>query len=417
MGASIKELTWWNGSATWKYPISVNNTGNASILTYFQVPLNVTVTDKMAGNGSDFLIINDTDGVVQPMWIDYSNSINGSYINLWTNLSSIPASAWTNSTYYLYIVPNAFASNGTKTFVVFDDFEDGTIDSNKWSITTGGTGTVTESNGNLSLYAPSGVGNGARVKSTSNINIPYRIQVKTSISQLTNIYKLATIGINNINTVFAWAASSDYIGSQGTAMVIPLTANSVDYFIDGVSGTTFAETSTGFHNVDIRVPSTSITSLYFDGIWKYNSGAIGNNANPVAFKISGHDANGGADTRLNITSIFVTKYVSPEPTAQLGAAESPSPPSIISNSTYRTFTATWNQTVNVVWYWNSTSIQTNNSVTTASYTNSSLINGTHNITATGTNPNGNSSSITWLWTISPAQAGEAIREFIQVIMI
>lgn len=188
------------------------------------------------------------------------------------------------------------------------------------------------------------------------------------------------------------ALSTYYIGRQ-----VRVGAGNYNHYLYAANGTLLGSTfgTTFNYNGEVN-PLTSIGFGSGSGAWNINT---------------------------YVTWVRFRKFASPEPIGQVGVTESPPPPpppSIISNTTFRTFTATWNQTVNVIWYWNSTSIQTNNSVTSALYTNSSLINGTHNITATGTNDcvaPPCTASFTWLWTISPAQAGEAIREFIQVIII
>ncbi|MBN2487753.1 MAG: right-handed parallel beta-helix repeat-containing protein [Methanosarcinaceae archaeon] len=77
-------------------------------------------------------------------------------------------------------------------------------------------------------------------------------------------------------------------------------------------------------------------------------------------------------------------------------------PSASTVSTYegtaQTFTVEISQTVNVTWYINGTSVQTDTSVTSASYTNSTAANGTYNITAFAANVNGTDSQ-TWNWTV------------------
>jgi hypothetical protein len=64
----------------------------------------------------------------------------------------------------------------------------------------------------------------------------------------------------------------------------------------------------------------------------------------------------------------------------------------------RTFNITINQTVNVSWQINGTEVQTNCSVTAASYTNTSVFIGTWNVSAIVTNANGTDMQ-TWTWTV------------------
>jgi len=119
MGASIKELTWWNSSWEYKKPILINNTGNATVLTNYQVKLNVTYDSDMQADFDDIRVINDTSGAAVPYWIE--SKVNSSYANVWFNASSIPASVWTNSTYYLYYGNAAVSDGGSgnNTFILY----------------------------------------------------------------------------------------------------------------------------------------------------------------------------------------------------------------------------------------------------------------------------------------------------------
>ncbi len=69
----------------------------------------------------------------------------------------------------------------------------------------------------------------------------------------------------------------------------------------------------------------------------------------------------------------------------------------------RTFNITANQTVNVTWYINSTQVQFNGTVSSASYTNNSAANGTWIVNATATNANG-TVSIEWVWIVNPSSS-------------
>ena len=66
--------------------------------------------------------------------------------------------------------------------------------------------------------------------------------------------------------------------------------------------------------------------------------------------------------------------------------------------TARTFSITANQTVNVSWLINGTEVQTNASVTEASYTNTSAVTGTWNVSVIVSNANGTDVH-TWIWNV------------------
>ena len=86
----------------------------------------------------------------------------------------------------------------------------------------------------------------------------------------------------------------------------------------------------------------------------------------------------------------------------------------------RTFSITINQTVDVNWQINGTEVQTNASVTAASYTNTGAVNGTWNVSGIVTNANGTDMQ-TWDWTvtspcfIATAAYGTALHEDIDVL--
>lgn len=68
----------------------------------------------------------------------------------------------------------------------------------------------------------------------------------------------------------------------------------------------------------------------------------------------------------------------------------------------RTFNITTNQSMNATWYINGTVVQYNTSnTTTASYTNTSAVTGTWNVTVVANNSNGTDSQM-WTWTVSAA---------------
>jgi len=66
----------------------------------------------------------------------------------------------------------------------------------------------------------------------------------------------------------------------------------------------------------------------------------------------------------------------------------------------RTFTATVDKIANVTWYLDEAVLQTNSSVTTSSYTNTSATQGSHIIRVEAQNENGTAESKSWTWTVS-----------------
>jgi predicted secreted protein len=102
------------------------------------------------------------------------------------------------------------------------------------------------------------------------------------------------------------------------------------------------------------------------------------------------------------TSLIVTPPVPPEITSY-------APPSPVNDTicTWRTFNVTVNQTVNVSWYLNETSLFTNDSVTEASCTLHANVTGVHNVTAIVSNANGTDRQ-TWIWNVTPSAPSKII---------
>jgi len=111
---------------------------------------------------------------------------------------------------------------------------------------------------------------------------------------------------------------------------------------------------------------------------------------------------------MNVTQPQVTSYAPKSPVNDTEGAT-------------RSFKITINQTVNVSWQINGTEVQTNKSVTAASYTNTSAVIGTRNLSAIVTNTNGTDMQM-WVWTVEPspcfiatAAYGTALHEDINVL--
>ena len=81
-------------------------------------------------------------------WMEeYTSGDNATF---WVEVDSIPASPDTATIYIYYGKSDAITtSNGEATFLFFDDFDDGTIDTSKWTTEIDSGGSVTESNGVL----------------------------------------------------------------------------------------------------------------------------------------------------------------------------------------------------------------------------------------------------------------------------
>lgn len=147
------EAAWWDD--TWRYRKAVNITNSSgSTLTEFQVSFTLDTASLISAGkmqaDCDDIRITDSGGNLIPHWIEENNpGCNNSATKIWTKVPSIPTSGTTIYVYY----GNSSAGNvesGDNVFEFFDDFNESTLNTNKWVVMSG-QNTPQVSNGTLSL--------------------------------------------------------------------------------------------------------------------------------------------------------------------------------------------------------------------------------------------------------------------------
>ena len=113
---------------------------NSETLNYYQMNLNLSYSDipEVQQDFDDIRFVNISDGTSLPYWIE--DKVDGSWCSVWVNITSLHA-GWNNDTVALYY-GNADATSASDidaTFVVGDDFEDGTVGNapSGWVVTDG----------------------------------------------------------------------------------------------------------------------------------------------------------------------------------------------------------------------------------------------------------------------------------------
>lgn len=126
-----------------------------------------------------------SDGVTELPY--YLKSVSGSTATFWVEVPSIPQSPGTATIYAYWQVfigaPSATTtSDQTSINALYDDFEDGTINTALWTTITDANGAVTEANGYLRLYSSGTAPSRARITSTKTFSgQPYYITANASI--------------------------------------------------------------------------------------------------------------------------------------------------------------------------------------------------------------------------------------------
>jgi len=126
-------LAWWN--TDWKYRRAITIQSDNALTDYqILVQLNSINFDFSKANpdGSDIRFVDEDDATKLSYWIEEWNA-SSQTAKIWVKVPSIPAG---EKTIYLYY-NNSDAvseSDGEAVFEFFDDFEDGVIDTSKWTI-------------------------------------------------------------------------------------------------------------------------------------------------------------------------------------------------------------------------------------------------------------------------------------------
>jgi hypothetical protein len=140
----------------WSYRKAINiSVSSGTTPANYQVPMNITYDLDMLGNFSDLRFVNGSDNYELGYWIE--NYVDSSYANVWVKIDQNITTS--NYTIYMYYGnPSATsASSGNATFVLFDDFESGTLDN--WNVNLGPvvqSTTVYEGNYAVKFYANNG---------------------------------------------------------------------------------------------------------------------------------------------------------------------------------------------------------------------------------------------------------------------
>jgi parallel beta-helix repeat protein len=243
------------------------------------------------------------------------------------------------------------------------------------------TSNTANSNNQRGIYLTSS--NDNTVTNNTLLDNNWDIYIKSTSSDFTNnTLSGTTISFTYSGDVSLKGANSpaaDPTGRQSIGRFVNVTNQSADAWI-----------FLNFSYSDSDVSELNESSLK---VWKHNgtwyedswNGAwyLNTAANVVGVNITGFSVFAPmAYTPPNITSFTPETPVSDEPNAT------------------RTFNITADQIVNVTWYINGTIVQdTNTSVTTASYTNTSAAAGVWNVSAVANNANGTDIQ-TWIWNVA-----------------
>ena len=138
-------------------PITITNSSGSALVNY-QVKITVAYNSHMQSDFDDLRFTASDGSTLLDYWVEsYTASTSAT---VWVEVNSAPAG---NSTIYMYYGNSTAGSlsNIKTTFVLGDDFNDGSIDTNLWDKYNGGGISITETGGEL------------KISGTSNYNYYY----------------------------------------------------------------------------------------------------------------------------------------------------------------------------------------------------------------------------------------------------
>jgi hypothetical protein len=319
---------WFSPSWQYRSAITVTNSNSAS-LSNFQVKIQLGSNfdfTKAAANGAD-IRFTASDGLTAiPFWIESWNSTSAV---LWVNVPSIPTSGTT--VYMYYGNPSATsASNGPATFIFFDDFSGGTIDSSKW-VSSGGTWSVvsdSNENGVTSNVAQGATTNrqilyssysgtdyvadvfgkqtagrvwGLGVRATNSSNL-YSINLYDDLNGSTNLYAYSWVNDSGGNATATLGGGN--AGTITTGNWYRLTAkvhgNTIDILANNAPVVSVTDSSNALPSGGIALYGEAGTTAEFENVLvrQYAATDPGTSVGPATTQGGGTTGGGGGNSRV-----------------------------------------------------------------------------------------------------------------------
>lgn len=167
---SIRSASWWD--ADWQYCKSITITGATGAGTNYQMPFHVyngSGSDSgedvyldgksLAADYADVRFLAEDNVTVLDCW-QFNTSATASYF--WVEIADTLEGSGNSTTIYLYYGNSAATpvSDGADTFIIFDDFNDNSIDTGKWIIGNDTGKAVNETGGQMTFYRDTSADNG-----------------------------------------------------------------------------------------------------------------------------------------------------------------------------------------------------------------------------------------------------------------
>ncbi|HOE93338.1 MAG TPA: DUF2341 domain-containing protein [Methanofastidiosum sp.] len=310
----------------YKRPIAISNSGSS--LTNYQIKITLTSSNfdfsKTNSNGEDIRFSDDSNTTTLNYWIEKWDAINQQAV-LWVKVPSIPSGS---SNIFVYYGSQTLQSesNGTNTFLFFDDFTGSSLNSSKWEIDAVGTIDETVNNeiiltgGRSSsstywIYNTTDTGNQHRAKiNGSQFIIPSQCTIEWNGKAISGDMAQTGIGLikSTDNTVRAYLAISDGSGGNGCAP-------SLWGFVEGTTGSGTI-TVGQYKNFRLIKNGSAITGYQKDtSSESWTQMLTGTSSNIDRMAITQGTYGGYTYEQMALDNIKVREYSSAEPTIVVGS--------------------------------------------------------------------------------------------------
>jgi len=337
-------VAWWNFSWNYRRPITITEQSGNTLTDYqVKIILNSSNIDwtKVNDDLSDirFTYYNSTDDteIEIPYWIE--NYVVNTNATIWVKVPKIPASS--TATIYVYygnMTTVTSESNGFNTFDLYDDFEDGILDTDLWKWVEKCYGcdiSYEEVNGYLRVWV-SNTNNYGVGGVWSNQTFQNSVRLKFEAYPKYSYCGGSTAGFGSEPSAYNdWTPKPyEIIDSQSDAGNFVL---AVHDGTDGASHTSNLKFGTSAWNYTILRNSTSNRFLEIKNATHEDQFIVAenftNNALPIAFYVKDWCSQTNANFEIKVFWVFVSKYTDPEPTYNIGIEEN-QPPSVDTPKTY-----------------------------------------------------------------------------------
>ena len=238
------------------------------------------------------------------------------------------------------------------------------------------------------------------VNVTWYLNGTAQVPKNESVTEANFTFHAQYVGVHNVSAVASNANGSDSQKWDWNVTAAPPTPPNITSFAPVEAVVHDTEGATRAFNISVN--QTVNVSWQINGSEVFNESGINESTytNTSAAIGTWNVSAIATDASTGLSDMHTWTWNVTEAVAAAPNITSFAPPSPVSDTegATRTFNITINQIVSVSWQMNGTEVQTNTSVTEASYTNTSAVIGTWNVSAIVNNTNGTDMQ-TWIWTV------------------